>query len=886
MNVLNGVTAVQLCGHTLQTHSSQVWGSTVHIKTPLAMAITVTLALGAAAPLQAAGQQALAATGVVAADAVDLDRIEVRAQLESQVRAVDLKRSSDAIEDAVSSDALGQYPDKNVAESLQRLPGISVTRDQGEGRFVVIRGLDANLNSVSIDGIAVGTPEDSSRAAPLDVIPSDSTERLRVVKSPTPDMPGDAIGGAVLVESASAFDRDGRSLRGKIEASHQQLSGETSPKASFNYSEVFADTFGIALGVNYQNRKFESDNTEVEYDNLDGDIDPQDVKPGDVTAINLQNRKYEIERKRIGANLNMDWRPNEDSTYYLRTLYSQFDDAETRQRVIYNFDDADMVATGTDQYRLDDLPADAIQKRMRYRTKKENTFAASLGGENKLTNAVVDYKIGYTRTEERVNDEMEARFELDADDMSGTLDQRSRLPTYTLSSNDWMDNANYAFDRFVISPKQVNDEERSAQVNVRFDGDNSSIKFGLLGRWRDRDVNVDESELRRGPDIDLASWTAADPEHRHGVMGQGMSSAAMRSYWAQNGSRYTARPQDVAGNAATSLEEDYTASEDIFASYAMGTWDIGALRIIGGVRVENTRFKATGNSVELDDDDGYTVSPVEANRSYTNVLPGLHLRYDAADDWVLRASANKTVSRPSFGDISPRRALNAGDEELRLGNPQLDPYESKNIDLSVEKYIGTTGIVSLGLFHKSIDGYIVETVSQNDPAYDGLDVTRPINGRKATVRGAEFNWQQQLAFLPGALDGLLVGASGTWLDTTFDAGIADREGEEFMLPRASKHVYSAHIGYEKYGLSTRLAAVYRSEYLDSVGAGRAFDIYVAPNTQLDFSLDYKFTPRISMYFEAQNLLDKPLELYQGTRSRTLQMEEYGRTYAVGLKVAL
>ncbi len=886
MNVLNGVTAVQLCGHTLQTHSSQVWGSTVHIKTPLAMAITVTLALGAAAPLHAAGQQALAATGVVAADAVDLDRIEVRAQLESQVRAVDLKRSSDAIEDAVSSDALGQYPDKNVAESLQRLPGISVTRDQGEGRFVVIRGLDANLNSVSIDGIAVGTPEDSSRAAPLDVIPSDSTERLRVVKSPTPDMPGDAIGGAVLVESASAFDRDGRSLRGKIEASHQQLSGETSPKASFNYSEVFADTFGIALGVNYQNRKFESDNTEVEYDNLDGDIDPQDVKPGDVTAINLQNRKYEIERKRIGAILNMDWRPNEDSKYYLRTLYSQFDDAETRQRVIYNFDDADMVATGTDQYRLDDLPADAIQKRMRYRTKKENTFAASLGGENKLTNAVVDYKIGYTRTEERVNDEMEARFELDADDMSATLDQRSRLPTYTLSSNDWMDNANYAFDRFVISPKQVNDEERSAQVNVRFDGDNSSIKFGLLGRWRDRDVNVDESELRRGPDIDLASWTAADPEHRHGVMGQGMSSAAMRAYWAQNGSRYTARPQDVAGNAATSLEEDYTASEDIFASYAMGTWDIGALRIIGGVRVENTRFKATGNSVELDDDDGYTVSPVEANRSYTNVLPGLHLRYDAADDWVLRASANKTVSRPSFGDISPRRALNAGDEELRLGNPQLDPYESKNIDLSVEKYIGTTGIVSLGLFHKSIDGYIVETVSQNDPAYDGLDVTRPINGRKATVRGAEFNWQQQLAFLPGALDGLLVGASGTWLDTRFDAGIADREGEEFMLPRASKHVYSAHIGYEKYGLSTRLAAVYRSEYLDTVGAGRAFDIYVAPNTQLDFSLDYKFTPRISMYFEAQNLLDKPLELYQGTRSRTLQMEEYGRTYAVGLKVAL
>jgi TonB-dependent receptor len=227
-----------------------------------------------------------------------------------------------------------------------------------------------------------------------------------------------------------------------------------------------------------------------------------------------------------------------------------------------------------------------------------------------------------------------------------------------------------------------------------------------------------------------------------------------------------------------------------------------------------------------------------------------------------------------------------GDEEVRLGNPELDPYESKNIDLSVEKYIGSSGIVSLGLFHKSIDGYIVETVRTNDPAYGGFDVTQPINGRKATVRGAEFNWQQQLAFLPDGLDGLLVGASGTWLDTKFDAGIKDRAGEDFTLPRASKHVYSAHIGYEKYGVSTRLAAVYRSEYLDSIGKGRAFDIYVAPNTQLDFSLDYKFTPRVSVYFEAQNLLDKPLELYQGTRSRTLQLEEYGRTYALGLKVAL
>lgn len=141
---------------------------------------------------------------------------------------------------------------------------------------------------------------------------------------------------------------------------------------------MFNDTFGIAAGVNYQKRTFESDNSEVEYGDVSGNKDPTTTRPGEITALNLQNRKYEIERKRIGANLNFDWRPNEDSRYYLRTLYSQFDDAETRQRVIFNFNSADMIATGTDQYRLAGMPKDSIDKRMRYRTKEENTFAASL----------------------------------------------------------------------------------------------------------------------------------------------------------------------------------------------------------------------------------------------------------------------------------------------------------------------------------------------------------------------------------------------------------------------------------------------------------------------------------------------------------------------------
>ena len=841
-------------------------------KQALCKAVSMAVLAVASAPALAAGE----ASGA----AVELDRIEVRAQREAQVRAVDLKRSADAIQDVVSSDAMGNYPDMNVAESLQRLPGVSVTRDQGEGRFVVVRGLDAGLNNVSIDGIAVGTPEDASRAAPLDVIPSDSTERLRVVKSATPDMPGDAIGGSVIVESASAFDRDGRSLRGKLEASHQPLSGHTSPKAAFNYSDTFGDTVGIAFGVNHQKRKFESDNTEVEYDTFDGGSE------ADLAAIDLQHRKYTIERERTGANLNLDWRPDADNRYYLRTLYSQFNDAETRHRTIFGFGDGEITALGDGRYQVDALPADAVAKRLRFRTKKEDTVAASFGGEHTLSAAVVDYRLGWTKTRERVLDEIEARFEYEGEDLSALVDQRQALPSYQVQGDGWKDLSNYAFDRMVVAPTVVDDKEHSAQVNVRFDADTASYKFGLLGRWRERSADIDEAELRRGPAVDLSSWAGAGLHHRHGDLGQWLDSGAMNRWWAANKGQYQARPQDLAENTALSLEDDYRASEDILAAYAMGTWDIGNLRLIGGVRVENTQFAADGFLVDIDQDGDAQVTGRAVANSYTNILPGLHARYDTGNGWVLRGAANKTLARPSFGDISPRLGMNRDDEQVRVGNPQLDPYESTNLDLSLERYLGETGLVSLGVFNKSIDGYIVETVTDNHPDYPGFEVSTAINGDQASVRGVEVNWQQQLAMLPGAWSGLLVGASATWLDTEFDAGIAGRQGEDFMLPRASKQVYSGHIGYEYGALSTRLAAVHRSQYLDSIGDSADYDVYVAPHTQLDFSLDVQLSSRVNLYLEASNLLDEPLELYQGSRSRTLQREEYGRSYAVGVKVAL
>ena len=845
---------------------------------PLPAAIALALA-ALAAPGAFAQSLAPPTPGM---DATDLDRVVVHGQYESQMRAIDFKRASDAIQDTVSADSMGQYPDQNVGESLSRLPGISVTRDQGEGRYVVIRGLDAAQNSVMVDGVGMGTPEDSSRAAPLDVIPSESTERLTVIKAPTPDLPGDSLGGTILVESASAFDRDGRNMRLKAELDHQALSGETSPKAAFNFSDIYNGTFGVAFGVSWQDRDYESDNIEVEYDDQFEDVTGERLTP-----VEVQRRKYQINRERTGVNLNLDWHPDRDNRYYLRTLFTDFTDAETRQNQILPVGEGDIADYTGDSWTVENIAADDFGRRLRYRTKEEDNLTVSAGGMNRVGQARFDYQLGYTRARERVDDEIEMRFEYLGDDDVAIGIGPGRIPAFDVidprGGDAWLRNANYGLDRLVVAPKQVDDDSLSAKFDFSWSGDAVALKAGFLGRWRDRDVNVDEAEYRRGPDVDLAAWTTGSPGYRHGDYGDGMSSAAMRRFVRGNRGVFSARPQDVAENTMVSLVEDYTASEDVLAGYLMGTRDIGNLRVIAGARVERTKFDATGWMVDLDEDGALSASPTASSTSYPSVLPGLHLRYDTGNDWVLRGAVTKTIARPTFGDISPRVNIHRDDGEVSLGNPQLDPYESLNIDLSFERYIGESGIFSAGIFHKSIDGYIVETWTDSDPQFPGYDVTRPVNGEDAELSGVELNWQQKLDFLPGAWSGLLVGLSGTWLDTEFTAGTEDRAGETFALPLSSERLYSAHIGWENDRLSTRLAAVHRSEYLDEIGDDARYDLWVAPNTQLDFSLDYSINNDWSVYLEAANLLDRPLEVYQGSRDFTVQNELYGRSYALGVK---
>lgn len=260
-------------------------------------------------------------------DTAVMETVLVIGQQSNLLSSIARQRASDTVETVLTRDAIGQFPDQNVAEALRRAPGINVLNDQGEGRFVSVRGLDPNLNSSSINGNRVLATGGDERAVALDVIPSELIESIEIKKSLTPDMDADTIGGSIEINTTSAFDRKSDYFSASLEGSYNDLNGKTSPKGSFDFIKLFGDDLGIAGGFSYYDREFATDNIE-----MDGWSETDD---GIAYAEDVEYRDYDVRRERYGITLGADYRLNDSTTLYARGLYSKFDDTELRRRLIF-----------------------------------------------------------------------------------------------------------------------------------------------------------------------------------------------------------------------------------------------------------------------------------------------------------------------------------------------------------------------------------------------------------------------------------------------------------------------------------------------------------------------------------------------------------------------
>lgn len=314
--------------------------------------------------------------------------------------------------------------------------------------------------------------------------------------------------------------------------------------------------------------------------------------------------------------------------------------------------------------------------------------------------------------------------------------------------------------------------------------------------------------------------------------------------------------------------------------------------------MERTKNRITGNIVTLVEeggefggepveDDTVFVTPQTFDRSYTDWLPSLTIRYEPVRNLVLRAAGYKNLVRPKLSKLAPRAMIE--DNEGEFGNPDLKPYRAWNADLSVEYYFGRNAAVSAGVFYKDIKDYIVD-YTQDDVLYNGVlldSATTSINGKTAKIRGFEFSYNQAFDFLPAPFDGLLAQFNYTYTDAE---GTVPNDGDlgdlrKVGLPASAKHTFNAVLGYEKGPLSLRVAGTYRDKYLDELGDAPEEDRYVAKHFQLDLSAKYQIMDNIQLFGEWVNVTDEPYYAYQnfGGSRRLLQYEEYSWTAKFGVK---
>ncbi|MFN3228313.1 MAG: TonB-dependent receptor plug domain-containing protein, partial [Asticcacaulis sp.] len=306
----------------------------------------------------------------VANDAAgSVQEVLVIGQRANMLNAISRQRAADGVSTVITRDAIGQFPDQNVAESIRRAPGVNVLNDQGEGRFVSVRGLDPNLNSASINGNRILATGGDERAVAMDVIPSELIESIEIKKSLTPDMDGDTIGASIEINTTSALNRKKGFVSGSIEGSYNDLNEKTSPKASFDFATRITDNLGVAGGLSYYNREFSTDNVEAADWNDRG------------YAATLEYRDYDVTRERYGATLNFDYRLNDNTSLYLRTLYSKFDDTELRRRLVFKFDKAPNSVAG-DKYTFDSADGRIeIRRDLKDRGEWQSVKTASIGGK-------------------------------------------------------------------------------------------------------------------------------------------------------------------------------------------------------------------------------------------------------------------------------------------------------------------------------------------------------------------------------------------------------------------------------------------------------------------------------------------------------------------------
>lgn len=824
---------------------------------------------------------------------------------QSQMKALSMQKSAPQIMSVIAADAIGKLPDRNAAEAVQRVGGVAVERDQGEGRYVLVRGTPKQWSSTLVNGDRMPSTSSGDRGVPLDIFPSELIQFVQVSKAITPDMEGDVIGGAVNFITRTSPSK--QILSTSLSAGYNNQA----KSRIYNGSVIYGDRsknkkFGYIFTAATWNREWGSDNYELVYNAKKG-------KPKH-SVQQLQLRDYLGNRTTWGFNGAMDYEFNSSNKIYLKGMWTDFQDDEIRYRTRFRFGKAEK-----------DVKKGRVEHALTHTAYHSRFGGIEFGGGNSLSDKIkIDWKLSnyraslwYDSPVKRNPGLFEGMGPKDSkdrgyyystwiqngvtfDDMVnvggknykfiakdspngvGEKDIENFQPR--VNTNTPIDASKAKLSAAIASGRWVNERDITGKLDLTIDAsDKVKVKIGAKLRDKDREVTRAVTYWRPASDVFIT-----DVETEAFPTKGGFLTEINEPY-----NQYLINYPTLAANDALIDRSDmkkayespshhkratstYKAGENIFAGYGMLTWNMAEeWMLIAGARYENTSIDYESSQVtskKVKNKTEYKVTPKNAKRSYGAFLPMLHLKFSPNSNTNFRFAATKTFIRPDFVDLSPSSSFSEDGDEAKFGNPNLKPTFSLNFDVLAERYFSNVGVISGGIFYKNIKDAIFDAVEQGEINGKSYKITTPKNASDAWLLGIEVGVQRRLDFLPGFLSGLGVDVNYTYTDS--EVQVPGRAVKQPLFGQ-SKHIYNASLFYEKYGLSARLAANFKGAYLARLqGSGPDQDRYYDSNLNLDFSTSYSISKKVKVFLEMNNLLNEPLRYYHGDVNRPEQVEWY------------
>ncbi len=859
--------------------------------------------------------------------ATELTEVVVEGIMDDQLEAIVGMREAVNIKNIISADQILTFPDLNAAEVIQRIPGITLQRDQGEGRFVQLRGTPPELTNFNINGEQVPSPEGDFRYIGLDIIPSDQIKSVEVTKVITPDMDADGIGGSVDIKTREAQEGPPQIIA-TVAGGYTNLRQRPIFNGQFAYGQRY-DKLGFQLNASFFQNNQGSDNIEYKY-TKGPFFNSEDQQEGRDNFFlhwrEAQLRHYDITRTRIAVSPTLDYRFNEQNYIYLRGMYNSFTDDEVRRRKIYDLDDP-LNAT----YYL----FGGIDHDVRARETRQQLSTIALGGEHDFGFMQIDYQIFYANAQEQQPDRLESRFESPGQAITISFDvsdpdyPRAEFPNENNADNA-TDYENFDMDELIFEDHNTREDLWTPRFNLTFpyriNGSNEGIfKFGgkLRSRVKERDIRSltygsynETSNIYPGMGDPLNLVTIGDGFRDDDLLKQGYLIDFMpgvdelRDFYEFFPQFFIISRNDSRKN---SYNEDYRYRENIYAAYGMIEHNIGRLMVLAGLRYERTDvLENQAFGVRLDGSRFLGIDTFNTTRTIDFLLPQIQLRYRLNKGMNLRAAFSYTYSRPNYVDVIPARQEDR--REISIGNPNLEYPLSMNVDLMFERYFKRT-ILSAGLFYKKIDNFIFNYKRFGREGAPGtgnfpvFEFTKPLNGQDAEVFGAEFQAQFKFDFIDGFFGDFGIFANYTYtysrafipervpanfadaiiLDPQQDdlsEFFEDSNREEIQLPGQAQHTANLALFYDGPKFFARLTANYQDAFLTEIGADPDLDEFYDQALRLDYTMNYQVTKEVNVFFDWINITDTPLRLYLGEPNTIKQLEYYSWWMRAGVRLRL